>query len=419
MSDWPVSFLGNTEVSIFDGDRGKNYPSKQELRDSGKCLFLNAGNVTVNGFNFVTCEFVSEERDNLLRKGKLQRHDCILTTRGTVGNVAYFGSSVPYDEIRINSGMVILRPDQEKIIPRFLEFFLRSELFASQVKSLTSGSAQPQLPIRDLRQVEIPIPPLTEQREIASILGALDDKIELNRRIAATLEAMARALYRSWFVDFDPVKAKAEGLAPAFMDEATAALFPDRFGDDGLPEGWDLNEIDSLCTIKGGKQLTKDRFVDNGAFPVFGGAGQMGMTNEFNADGFVITVGRVGAYCGNFVSHRGKAWVNNNASLIQPFQQIPPEFLFLALQALDLSSIKKGAAQPFISNGDLKKLTTTIPDAPVLDAFNEKARVFQLRTEALQSENRTLATLRDTLLPKLMSGELRVGEARDQIEEVA
>ena len=99
---------------------------------------------------------------------------------------------------------------------------------------------------------KLTLPPISEQREIASILGALDDKIELNRRMAATLEEMARALYRSWFVDFDPVKAKAEGLAPAFMDEATAALFPDRFGDYGLPDGWSFRSLGEFFKFQRG-----------------------------------------------------------------------------------------------------------------------------------------------------------------------
>lgn len=410
--------LGGAEVAIIDGDRGKNYPSKKELQPHGFCFFLNAGNVTSNGFSFSTCEFITSDRDAKLRNGKLSRNDSVLTTRGTVGNVAFFGPEVRCEHIRINSGMVILRPDTTSVFPRYLAFFLRSKIFSDQVKSLTSGSAQPQLPVRDIRQVEMPLPSLDRQKEIAAILGALDDKIELNRQMSATLEEMARALYRSWFVDFDPVHARALGQPPAHMGPTTAALFPDSFGPDGLPKGWLHQKIGDLCSVRGGKQLAKDRFADDGVFPVFGGAGKMGMTNETNADGFVITVGRVGAYCGKFVSHRGKAWVNNNASLITPNPETPPEFLFFALQALDLSSIKKGAAQPFISNGDLKELSTVIPKAEIVDAFHDQVEVVQLRIEALQTENQTLAALRDTLLPRLMSGELRIRGAEEQVEEV-
>ncbi len=308
--------------------------------------------------------------------------------------------------------------DPKKSDVRFVEFLFRYLRQKIQSESVGTGSAQDNINLQTIGALELLVPPLPEQREIAAVLGALDDKIELNRKTAATLEAMARALYRSWFVDFDPVWAKVEGREPAHMEAETAALFPDSFGEDGLPEGWSHRRVKEICSIKGGKQLAKDRFDETGLFPVFGGAGRMGMTNEWNADGFVITVGRVGAYCGKFVVHRGKSWVNNNASLILPLASTPPEFLYLALEALDLSSIKKGAAQPFISNGDLKELETVIPTGSVLVEFNKQAKRFLLRSEACQSENATLAALRDTLLPRLMSGELRVGEARELVEDV-
>jgi len=269
------------------------------------------------------------------------------------------------------------------------------------------------------RALELELPPIETQREIGKTIAALDDKIEVNRKTAATLEEMARALYRSWFVDFDPVHAKAVGHEPAHMDAQTAALFPGSFGEDGLPYGWEWSKVGNICEIKGGKQLTKDRFDDRGSFPVFGGAGHMGKSNEHNTDGFVITVGRVGAYCGSFVAHRGKAWVNNNASLISPLNTVPPEFLFLALRELDLSTIKKGAAQPFISNGDLKELETVFPSASILSTFHNWVLPIQFKIETLRDETETLATLRDTLLPRLMSGELRVVEAKEQVEAVA
>jgi type I restriction enzyme S subunit len=130
------------------------------------------------GFNFSELNCISQERDALLRKGKLRRYDTVLTTRGTVGNVAYYGDAIPFEHVRINSGMVILRPDIVVLNPLYLSLFLRSRIFEAQVESLSTGSAQPQLPIRDIKRVEITIPPLAIQYSIAHILGTLDDKIE-------------------------------------------------------------------------------------------------------------------------------------------------------------------------------------------------------------------------------------------------
>ena len=128
-----------------------------------------------------------------------------------MGNIGYFSESVPHEHVRINSGMVILRASEVGLHHHFLYFVTRSQYFHSQVQALSTGSAQPQLPIRDIKKINIPIPPFPEQRAIAHVLGTLDDKIELNRRMNETLEAMARALFKSWFVDFEPVRAKMEG----------------------------------------------------------------------------------------------------------------------------------------------------------------------------------------------------------------
>ena len=240
-SEWPRATFADAPLEIMDGDRGTNYPSQEDFSPTGHCLFLNTGNVTTHGFSFSNCAFINAEKDSALRKGKLVRNDVVLTTRGTVGNVGFFSDSVPFQHVRINSGMVVLRSDQRQLASYFLYLFVRSALFMEQVKALQSGSAQPQLPIRDMKRIEIPIPPIHEQAGICAVLGALDDRISLLRETNATLEAIAQALFKSWFVDFDPVRAKMEGRAPEGMDEATAALFPDALEESDLgwvPKGW-------------------------------------------------------------------------------------------------------------------------------------------------------------------------------------
>jgi len=242
VAEWQTVFLEEAPLEIIDGDSGTNYPNQTEFFGTGHCLFLNAGNVTTNGFRFSDCAFITAEKDALLRKGKLHRNDVVLTTRGTVGNAAYFDGAVPFENIRINSGMVILRALAPALQPRYLYLFVRSELFRAQVSSLRTGSAQPQPPIRDINRIEIPVPQPDEQRAIAHILGTLDDKIELNRRMNETLEAMARAIFKSWFIDFDPVRAKTQGRDPG-LPKPIADLFPDRF------EGSELGEIPAEWSI--------------------------------------------------------------------------------------------------------------------------------------------------------------------------
>ena len=130
---------------MIDGDCGKNYPKQEEFLDEGYCLFLNAKNVTDKGFNFETKMFISKEKDEILKKGKLQRGDVVLTTRGTVGNVAFYSDNVPFDNIRINSGMLILRSEKD-LLNEFLYYVLNSNFFKQQIYTFKSGTAQPQLP---------------------------------------------------------------------------------------------------------------------------------------------------------------------------------------------------------------------------------------------------------------------------------
>ena len=156
---------------IIDGDRGKNYPKSDELFDEEYCLFLNTKNVTKNGFSFKIKQFITETKDKLLRKGKLERHDIVLTTRGTVGNVAYYDESINYDHLRINSGMVILRAKKTELNRQFILHVLKDDNY---YKRLISGSAQPQLPITKIKKILLPLPPLSLQNEFADFVAQVD-----------------------------------------------------------------------------------------------------------------------------------------------------------------------------------------------------------------------------------------------------
>ena len=171
---WMKKKLSESDIEIIDGDRGKNYPKQQDFLDNGWCLFLNTKNVTKEGFKFNTTMFISKEKDQQLRKGKLQRNDIVLTTRGTVGNVALYDNSIPFDNVRINSGMVILRANLEEFNLVFLEALLNSKYFHDQKDRIVSGCAQPQLPIRHLKDIEIFIPPINQQQKFADLVQKVE-----------------------------------------------------------------------------------------------------------------------------------------------------------------------------------------------------------------------------------------------------
>jgi type I restriction enzyme S subunit len=226
----PRQSLSSAAVEIIDGDRGKEYPKHSEFYDSGYCLFLNTGNVRPDGFDFSSCQFISEEKDQRLRKGRLARNDLVMTTRGTIGNVVFYDENIPYENVRINSGMVIFRADTERLHPAFLYHFLRSPDFIGQTISMRSGVAQPQFPIRDIKRVELPVPDLPIQKRIVSILSTYDDLIENNRRRMMLMEDAARQLYREWFV-----RLRFPGHEHTLITN-------------GVPEGWERKTLGDLCT---------------------------------------------------------------------------------------------------------------------------------------------------------------------------
>lgn len=188
-----------TEIcQIIDGDRGKNYPKADDFFDKGDCLFLNAKNVTKAGFNFDECMFITKDKDNVLRKGKLQRGDIILTTRGTIGNLAFYTDDVPYSDIRINSGMVILRMNREYINPIY--FIEQFKMQLENIKrKIASGTAQPQLPISTMNKIKVIIPDIRLQANFANFVHEVYREKEHIQRSAVLLETLKRSLMQQYF----------------------------------------------------------------------------------------------------------------------------------------------------------------------------------------------------------------------------
>ena len=191
---WEIKQLEDV-YEIIDGDRGKNYPKSSEFSETGFCLFLNAGNVTKQGFDFSSTQFITKEKDSLLRKGKLKRHDLVVTTRGTVGNIAYYDDYVPYENMRINSGMVILRAKKEIAKEYFVSFFRNPAIY----NSLISGTAQPQMPIRSMKNTKMMLPPLFLQQEFAAFVHQVDKlKFETQQSIEK-LQMLYDSLAQEYF----------------------------------------------------------------------------------------------------------------------------------------------------------------------------------------------------------------------------
>ena len=183
---------------IIDGDRGKNYPTADEFFDEEYCLFLNAKNVTSTGFNFDTCMFVTKEKDEALRNGKLSRGDIVLTTRGTLGNLAFYTKAIPFEHVRINSGMVILRTKQDVVDEVYFIEQFKMQL-ANIREKIASGSAQPQLPISTMNKINILIPDIEKQRQFADFVQQVDKSREEVKKSLEKTQQLYDSLMQEYF----------------------------------------------------------------------------------------------------------------------------------------------------------------------------------------------------------------------------
>lgn len=186
--EWPMVTFSEAPFEIIDGDRGVNYPKKEEFLSDGYCVFLNTKNVRPDGFDFGNVQFITNDKDKALRKGKLCRRDVVITTRGTVGNVGYYDSSVPFDHVRINSGMLIFRVDERGLSGEYLFTFFQSQNFKEQRDAIVSGSAQPQLPIRSLNQAILPLPSREAQETIVAEIREEKRLVNANRELIERFE---------------------------------------------------------------------------------------------------------------------------------------------------------------------------------------------------------------------------------------
>ncbi len=300
----------------------------------------------------------------------------------------------------------------------FAYYLARTPKFRTYAIGRMEGtSGRQRVPATAISSYGIGLPPLAEQKAIASVLGALDDKIENNLRMNETLEEMARAIFKSWFVDFDPVHAKAAGNAPAHMDADTAALFPSSFGDDGLPLGWTLTTFGDVCTIKSGKRpptkLTSPNDENN--ISVYGGNGIAWYTNEILFEQPFIITGRVGTL-GTVYRVYEECWVSDNALCCFPGSEDVFELIYFAMKEVDYHSLNSGSTQPLLTQTTLKNQSIIAPSEPEVAAFHRSVKVLFKKILTNDEESQNLAEIRDTLLPKLMSGEIRVADAEREVE---
>lgn len=378
-------------AEIIDGDRGKNYPQQHEFSDEGYCLFLNTGNVTKEGFSFNSNQYITKAKSDLLRKGKLQRRDIVYTTRGTVGNAAFYSDDIPYEHIRINSGMIIIRPKEELVCTEFLYQILKSEYYRPYFRRYCTGSAQPQLPIKNFITIELDIPDLQSQRHIADILSTYDALIENNQKQIKLLEEAAQRLYKEWFVDL------------RFPGHENVKIT------DSVPEGWTWGTLADIAVFRRGKTITKDQ-VKAGIIPVVAGGLEPAYYHDTpNTNAPVVTVSGSGANAGFTRMYHTKVWASDcsyiDAAVTKDTAWV---YCFLKGNKASIDAMQKGAAQPHVYAKDINAMKALFPDDKLMEQFRVIADLMFTRIGKLDMQIERLAEARDRLLPKLMSGEIEV-----------
>ncbi len=407
---------------------------------------LRGVNLGDGGFSGSDLVFLSEEKAAELQNSQAFPGDLVFVAQGTVGRVGIVPDVPMFQKSVLSQNLMKFSGDRAKVDSRFLYYFFISAGGQQTIRSRVNPTGVPCIsrPLSSLKEFEVPLPPLAEQKAIAAVLGALDDKIELNRRMNATLEAMARALFQSWFVDFDPVRAKLDGRQPIGLDAATAALFPAHFQDSPIgpvPKGWKVERFDAHITADRGLSYKGEGLREDGT-----GLPMHNLNSVYEGGGYKHEGLKyyAGEYRERHLLEPGDMIVTNTEQgfdhlLIGHAAIVPRCYGSKGIYSHHIYRVRNKPSSPFsphylvelfnnrrwhywisgFSNGTtinmlpmdaLEMPMLVVPPVDLVKKFTAIAEAAHLQIEDNKQQSRTLATLRDTLLPKLLSGELSMVE---------
>lgn len=431
-SDWPVTTVG----SICDLVTKGTTPTTLGFGfKEGDVNFVKVESITRDGC-FIGDKLgrISDATHRALKRSQLRAGDVLFTIAGTIGRTAVVSDSIL--PANTNQAVAIARPKAGLVMSLFLRYVLSNPNFTATAINRTVQSVQANFSLTELRDSRLLLPTLEEQSLIVAVLGTLDDRISLLRKTNTTLEAIAQALFKSWLVDFDPVRAKQQGIAPTGMDEATAALFPDSFEASSIgmvPSGWKVRPLDAIATYLNGLALQKFPPTADAWLPVIKIA-QLRKGDATGADRasraikpeYVVQNGDVlFSWSGSL---EVEVWCGGEGALNQHLFKVTsvdyPKWFYFLWTKHHLDHFRQIAASKATTMGHIQRVHLTeakalVPPAALLDAVNACfASLLERRIEnELQAQ--TLAALRDTLLPRLISGQLRLPQAESQLAAVA
>lgn len=316
--------------------------------------------------------------------------------------------------------MVAIRADERVVDPLYLFAALRSPATQNAINDLHVGTMIPHFKKGDFDKLFIDLPERGLQESIGRIHFELCERIDLLRQTNATLKAIAQALFKSWFVDFDPVRAKAEGREPEGMDAATAALFPSEFEESELgsiPKGWRVGTLLDLLELQRGFDLPATQRVP-GAYPIIAASGPAGTHAEAKVRGPGIVTGRSGVL-GNVFLALEDFWPLNTTLWIKNYSACGPCYAYELLSRIDLRQFNAGSAVPTLNRNHVHGLPQLLPPQEALQAFEMIAISMHRRIYANSVQAQSLSEIRDTLLPRLISGQLPLLKGERFVEAAA
>ncbi len=443
-SDWPRAKVGDLQAAgvllVEDGNHGENRPRSEEFGTSGTC-FIRAADMSDGRVLFDSAECINSVARTRIRKGIGQPGDVLLSHKGTVGKVALVPGDCP--EFVCSPQTTFWRVLDHAVLDRgYLFAYLQSRDFKDQLASRKGETDMADyVSLTAQRQLTVPLPALEVQKSIGSYEKALFDRIALLRETNATLEAITQALFKSWFVDFDPVRAKSQGLPPAGMDEATAALFPDGFEASTLgpvPRDWRVGAVSDYARMHRGSVspgANADAVFEHFSLPAFD-SGQMPVREkgaEIKSNKTPVTPNAV--LLSKLNPHIPRVWLpvdpgahavcSTEFLVFIPAAGASREFVYCSFTAsafqARLRQLVTGTSnshQRVKPNGVLES-SAVVPPPPLLETFASVTRPILAEVGKNRLQSQTLATLRDTLLPRLISGQLRLPEAIAEVEDVA
>ena len=435
-STWPLVHLGDLALKIGSGATPLG-GEQVYLARRDRFALIRSQAVHDHFFDLSSLSYITDEDARRLGNAEVNPGDVLLNITGD--GVTFARATIAPDEALpacVNQHVCIIRPDREKLVPGFLLAYLTHPAIKGYIESFNAGGSRRAITKGHIESFVIPLAPRAVQLAIASLLEAINSKIELNRKTNETLEAVTRAIFKDWFFDFGPTRARRENSSPYIAPDIWA-LFPSSFSDDGIPAGWRRGELQEIVTLNPKESLSSGTlapYLDMAALPTSGSCPEPPIEREFvsgmrfrNGDTLVARItpclenGKT-AFVQN-LPDQAIGWGSTEFIVMRPVPPVAKPYAYLlardsAFRTRAIQSMTGTSGRQRARTELLAEYPVTIPDESIWNAFSSIVEPIFERIKTADAESQILVNMRGLMLPKLVSGEIQLKHAERMIEEV-